>query len=84
MENKTSDIIPYLISYLSSAGDLLEDLKVKYFMRKSYDIEDLVLSVSTSCPKLTRFYSQGPCPQRICVNSLNSVLGLGMFPLIEL
>eukprot|EP00981_Chlorochromonas_danica_P009560 scaffold2729_cov188-Ochromonas_danica.AAC.8 len=63
MENKTSDIIPYLVSYLSSAGDVLEDLKVKYL--KSYDIEDLVLSVSTSCPKLTRFYSQGPCSTEI-------------------
>eukprot|EP00981_Chlorochromonas_danica_P005870 scaffold1206_cov184-Ochromonas_danica.AAC.7 len=46
-----SDIIPYLISYISSAGDLLEDLKVENW---PYNVDKLVLSVSASCPKLIR------------------------------
>eukprot|EP00981_Chlorochromonas_danica_P004063 scaffold769_cov178-Ochromonas_danica.AAC.6 len=49
-----------LISYLSSAGDLLESLKVNwgllgvYQCLNLYDIDDLMVSLATSCPKLTR------------------------------
>eukprot|EP00981_Chlorochromonas_danica_P008296 scaffold2098_cov228-Ochromonas_danica.AAC.2 len=46
-----------LISYLSSAGDLLESLKVRLSRSwGSYNIDDLMVSVATSCSKLTRVY----------------------------
>eukprot|EP00981_Chlorochromonas_danica_P002815 scaffold548_cov190-Ochromonas_danica.AAC.3 len=49
----------FLISYLSSTGDLLEDLKVDCYPNAK--VHGLVLSVLTSCPKLTRFHFGGPC-----------------------
>eukprot|EP00981_Chlorochromonas_danica_P015121 scaffold10609_cov199-Ochromonas_danica.AAC.2 len=52
------DLELYFISYLSSTGDLLEDLKVNCW---SLNADELVLSVSTSCPKLIKFYCHGPC-----------------------
>eukprot|EP00981_Chlorochromonas_danica_P011108 scaffold3751_cov201-Ochromonas_danica.AAC.2 len=58
MEYITSEIFSYLKSYLLSAGDLLEDLKVEF---SPYDADDFVLLVSTSCPKLTRFHSPNAC-----------------------
>eukprot|EP00981_Chlorochromonas_danica_P012753 scaffold5387_cov251-Ochromonas_danica.AAC.3 len=48
-----------LMSYLSSAGDLLENLRLDCYTYTNLD--DIVLSVSTSCPKLTRFCSIGFC-----------------------
>eukprot|EP00981_Chlorochromonas_danica_P015117 scaffold10608_cov179-Ochromonas_danica.AAC.1 len=52
MESEPSEIFGYLKSYLSSAGDFLEDLKVEGWFLNA---DERVLSVSTSCPKLTRF-----------------------------
>eukprot|EP00981_Chlorochromonas_danica_P003416 scaffold654_cov207-Ochromonas_danica.AAC.1 len=54
-------VIPYdrsqmtasLISYLSSAGDLLESLKVRWKVW-SYNIDDFMVTLATCCPKLTR------------------------------
>eukprot|EP00981_Chlorochromonas_danica_P005867 scaffold1206_cov184-Ochromonas_danica.AAC.4 len=56
-----SERMASLISYISSAGCLLEDLKVECW---SLNADDLVLSVSKSCPKLTRFCCGGPCSTR--------------------
>eukprot|EP00981_Chlorochromonas_danica_P010272 scaffold3074_cov108-Ochromonas_danica.AAC.1 len=61
-----------LISYLSSAGDMLEVLDIgysidssyyMYFLDGSFAVNDLVLQVSRCCPKLTRFVIQRgkPC-----------------------
>eukprot|EP00975_Prorocentrum_lima_P018809 3962668-Prorocentrum_lima.AAC.1 len=52
-----------LISYLSSAGDLLESLKVRWYGSGSYNIDDLMVSLATSCSKLTRmlFYGVVTC-----------------------
>eukprot|EP00981_Chlorochromonas_danica_P004722 scaffold954_cov173-Ochromonas_danica.AAC.8 len=41
------------ISYLSSAGELLEVVKVGCGVLGSSDVNDLVVALSTSCPKLT-------------------------------
>eukprot|EP00981_Chlorochromonas_danica_P008693 scaffold2278_cov171-Ochromonas_danica.AAC.1 len=46
-------VIPSLISYLSSSGSLLEDLEVSG-VSTSLNAEELVASVANSCPKLTR------------------------------
>eukprot|EP00981_Chlorochromonas_danica_P014737 scaffold8710_cov180-Ochromonas_danica.AAC.1 len=55
-----------LISYLSSAGDLLESLKV-WFGRGPYNIVDLLVSLASSCPNLIRldFYGAIPCSMEI-------------------
>eukprot|EP00981_Chlorochromonas_danica_P004651 scaffold921_cov190-Ochromonas_danica.AAC.8 len=46
-----SEMTASLISYLSSAGDLLESLKVR--SQRAYTIDDLLVSLAKSCPKLT-------------------------------
>eukprot|EP00981_Chlorochromonas_danica_P010061 scaffold2983_cov208-Ochromonas_danica.AAC.2 len=59
-----SPLIASLISYLSSAGDLLESLNVKWWYGSgTYNIDALLVSVATSCSKLTRmlFYGFGTC-----------------------
>eukprot|EP00981_Chlorochromonas_danica_P000650 scaffold143_cov173-Ochromonas_danica.AAC.26 len=43
-----------LISYISTAGDVLEVLEVACSKESFFRIDDLVMLVSTSCPKLTR------------------------------
>eukprot|EP00981_Chlorochromonas_danica_P000421 scaffold96_cov167-Ochromonas_danica.AAC.28 len=43
-----------LLSYLTSAGDLLEVLEVRYRDEVPISMDDLIVSVATSCPKLTR------------------------------
>eukprot|EP00981_Chlorochromonas_danica_P002796 scaffold539_cov187-Ochromonas_danica.AAC.17 len=42
-----------MVTYLSSAGDLLEILKVKSNMLGRFKVNGLVASLSSSCPKLT-------------------------------
>eukprot|EP00981_Chlorochromonas_danica_P014385 scaffold7895_cov210-Ochromonas_danica.AAC.1 len=56
-----SPLIASLISYLSSAGDLLESLKVRRWSGLSvcYNIDDLMVSLATSCPKLIRVTCYG-------------------------
>eukprot|EP00981_Chlorochromonas_danica_P007651 scaffold1830_cov227-Ochromonas_danica.AAC.4 len=51
-----------LISYISSSGGLLEVLDV-FSVKRSFNAEDLVASVATSCPKLTRLltFDCKPC-----------------------
>eukprot|EP00981_Chlorochromonas_danica_P001473 scaffold311_cov171-Ochromonas_danica.AAC.1 len=58
-----SPLIASLISYLSSAGDLLESLKVKWYGSGTYNTDALLVSVATSCSKLTRmlFYGVVTC-----------------------
>eukprot|EP00981_Chlorochromonas_danica_P015210 scaffold10898_cov189-Ochromonas_danica.AAC.1 len=58
-----SQMTASLISYLSSAGDLLESLKVRWYGSGSYNIDDLMVSLATSCSKLTRmlFYGVVTC-----------------------
>eukprot|EP00981_Chlorochromonas_danica_P014887 scaffold9354_cov192-Ochromonas_danica.AAC.1 len=50
---KPLQVMPFLISYLSSFGGLLEDLEVNSLVR-SFNAENLVACVAASCPKLTR------------------------------
>eukprot|EP00981_Chlorochromonas_danica_P000978 scaffold233_cov174-Ochromonas_danica.AAC.18 len=81
-------VLPSLISYLSSSGGMLEDLEVSG-EDKSFNAEDLVVSVAASCPKLTRLatvqckpcsietlrrlYEQCPHLQDVFIGSLGSV-----------
>eukprot|EP00981_Chlorochromonas_danica_P014890 scaffold9354_cov192-Ochromonas_danica.AAC.4 len=60
--NMPSQEIPALISYLSSSGGWLENLEV-ISTHKPFNSEDLVASVATSCPKLTRLVTLrcNPC-----------------------
>eukprot|EP00981_Chlorochromonas_danica_P013163 scaffold5931_cov173-Ochromonas_danica.AAC.1 len=62
MVGEPSQAMTSLISYISSSGGLLEDLKVGN-VHVSLNAEDLVVSVVTSCPKLTclRAYDCEPC-----------------------
>eukprot|EP00981_Chlorochromonas_danica_P008404 scaffold2187_cov182-Ochromonas_danica.AAC.5 len=48
-----SQVMPSLISYLSSSGGLLEVLGA-FSLKRSFNGEDLVVSVAISCPKLSR------------------------------
>eukprot|EP00981_Chlorochromonas_danica_P008398 scaffold2180_cov194-Ochromonas_danica.AAC.5 len=57
-ENVLLNISSHLISYLSSAGDLLESLKVDRWPGY-YKIDDILVSAATSCPKLTRLELNG-------------------------
>eukprot|EP00981_Chlorochromonas_danica_P006396 scaffold1377_cov198-Ochromonas_danica.AAC.9 len=47
------------MSYLSSTGELLEILKISCGERDSSDIDDLVVTLFTSCPKLTSLEISG-------------------------
>eukprot|EP00981_Chlorochromonas_danica_P015915 scaffold14735_cov467-Ochromonas_danica.AAC.1 len=53
-----SQMTASFISYLSSAGDLLENLKVRKW-RGSKIIDDFNVSVTTTCLKLTGFDFSG-------------------------
>eukprot|EP00981_Chlorochromonas_danica_P014888 scaffold9354_cov192-Ochromonas_danica.AAC.2 len=82
---ESSQEISSLISYISSSGGLLETLEVNSCTR-SFNGEDLVSSVTASCPKLTRLatyecepcsvetlrrlYEQCPHLQYVCIGSL--------------
>eukprot|EP00981_Chlorochromonas_danica_P015444 scaffold12094_cov163-Ochromonas_danica.AAC.1 len=58
ISNDHSQMTASLISYLSSAGDLLERLKVGWGW-ESYNADDLLVSVETCCPKLTHLEFDG-------------------------
>eukprot|EP00981_Chlorochromonas_danica_P004652 scaffold921_cov190-Ochromonas_danica.AAC.9 len=53
-----SQSIASLISYLSSTGDLLESLNVERWLGY-YNIDDILVSVATSCPNLIRLEFKG-------------------------
>eukprot|EP00981_Chlorochromonas_danica_P003440 scaffold654_cov207-Ochromonas_danica.AAC.25 len=57
-----SQAMPSLISYLSSSGGLLEVL-VAFSIKRPFNAEDVVVSVATFCPQLTRLATFGckPC-----------------------
>eukprot|EP00981_Chlorochromonas_danica_P002926 scaffold600_cov193-Ochromonas_danica.AAC.2 len=55
-----------LLSYLSSAGDLLEVLEVRYQDEVSVSMDDLIVAVTTSCPKalcLSHTFRRSQCKQ---------------------
>eukprot|EP00981_Chlorochromonas_danica_P015459 scaffold12270_cov213-Ochromonas_danica.AAC.1 len=52
LEDNPSQGMSSLTSYLSSAGDLLE---IRFTVGEIITIDDLMVSLTTSCPRLTRF-----------------------------
>eukprot|EP00981_Chlorochromonas_danica_P009653 scaffold2798_cov160-Ochromonas_danica.AAC.22 len=69
IDDDPSQMTASLISYLSSAGDLLESLKVRWG-HGLYNIDDFMVSVATLCAKLTclDFYGGITCSmQNVCL-----------------
>eukprot|EP00981_Chlorochromonas_danica_P008110 scaffold2011_cov290-Ochromonas_danica.AAC.2 len=67
-----SQMIVSFMTYLASAGNLLETLHIRFVgstnMTSTFNGDDLLVSVATSCPKLTRLIISNPCSgEKLCL-----------------